>query len=123
MKNESRLNIVKNSNVFKNPRELIEHKQSVLDSLVSSLKYSSNALVMKSESRLDLVKNSSVFKGPDLIIKDKNNAVEIKKDPSAVAENPYLPTLRWINMDRKFKTTRTSFLSIFKKSSHEVTFG
>ena len=62
--------MVKNSNIFKNPEEIIEHKLGVLDTLVSSLKYSSNALVMKNESRLDLVKNSSVFKSPDLIIKD-----------------------------------------------------
>ena len=68
LQDNSRLSLIRNSNVFKNSEKLFDSKNIDLNNLINRLEYSANRLIATNENRLDLVKNSPIFRNPQKII-------------------------------------------------------
>ena len=74
LENKTRLKIVSEKNVLKNPETIYEIKGMRLDNLIGKLDISSKNIIIKSKTRLFKLENSIVLKNPDEIIKPKREA-------------------------------------------------
>ena len=79
IKNEkTKLNNIKNRNIFKNPIIMYQTKEIMFDNILEKLKYSMKKIIDNKEKELIKTKNTYIFKKPYQILdKNKNKYIQI----------------------------------------------
>lgn len=66
--NKQKFDYIVNKNLFKNPLEMYQPKEIILDNLINRLEISSKSLIKENMNKLKLIKNTYVLKNPDNLI-------------------------------------------------------
>ena len=92
-KNKSKLQLLENNAVLKNPKNIYENKKTHLNNLIKNLNYSSKNIITENKNKLEIIKSSKILKNPNDIKNKKEERLIVNVDKLSIL-NPLLTLKR-----------------------------